>query len=282
MHPAPTQLRHLLRLVDDDTPEVRLGIARALQDWGGDLSELLPDLGIDLPPAEREVVSRLLHPARRERLQNEWLVPSGGWPALAEDWEAFESLLRCISDFLHDGLTLRPALHDALDLLAEEFEAQHGDDPSPDQLRRWLFRAGRYRGNSEDYHAPENSDLAWVIANGKSNPLGLALVFILTGRRLGLDIEGCNYPAHFLTRIVVDGRVRAVDCFRAGRWYDLQTLLDSGSVPREARPALLAAASPGAMLTRLLLNLAHSLRVAGRGEDEALITELITSLDPPP
>jgi len=272
----------LLRLVDDETPEVRRSVALALQDWGGDLSEMLPDLGIDLPPAEREVVSGLLHPARRERLQNEWLVPTGGWPALAEDWEAFECLLRCVSDFLHDGLTLRPALHDALDLLADDFATEHGEDSSPDQLRRWLFEAGRCRGNTGHYHAPENSDLAWVIANGKSNPLGLALVFILTGRRLGLDIEGCNYPSHFLTRIVVDGRVRVVDCFNGGHWHDLQTLLESGSVPRAARPVLLAAASPGAMLKRLLQNLQHSFGLAGRGEDEILIADLIASLEAPP
>lgn len=282
MNPPQAQLRHLLRLVDDETPEVRDGVARALQTWGGDLSEYLPDLDIDLPPAERALVSRLLHPARRERLMTEWLVPSGGWPALAEDWESFESLLRSLSDFLHDGLTLRPSLHDALDSLADEFETETAaGDPSPDDLRRWLFESGRFQGNQDDYHAPENSDLAWVICNGRSNPLGLALVFILTGRRLGLEIEGCNYPAHFLARIVIDGHIHVVDCFHGGRCHALRSLLDSNSVPREARPTLLAAASPGAMLVRLLQNLRHSFRNAGREDDEHLVDSLIASLAPP-
>jgi hypothetical protein len=279
MQPNTAQLRHLLRLVDDETPEVRHKVTQALAAWGGDLSEDLPQLGIDLSPAERSLVSSLLHPARQARLRAEWLVPTGGWPALAEDWETFEALLRLLSDFLHDGITPRPSLHDALDLLAAECAADH-PCPNAEDLRRWLFESGRFTGNHADYHAPQNSDLAWVIANRQSNPLGLALVFILTGKRLDLEIEGCNFPTHFLARIVFHGRTHIVDCYHGGRSHELGSLLDSGSVTRESRAALLAPASPGAMLHRLLLNLRHSFQLAERPADDALIAELVTSLEP--
>ena len=131
--PLPS-LHHLLRLLDDETPAVRESVQQVLTEFNGDLSEHLPDLGIDLSIHERSLLSRLLHPGRRKRLRKEWLVPSGGWPALGNDWDRVEALMRMLSDYLHDGITLRLPVADALDLLAEEYELSGGgpDPEAPD------------------------------------------------------------------------------------------------------------------------------------------------------
>jgi hypothetical protein len=78
----------------------------------------------------------MLRPARREILVRDWIAPSGGAMALHEDWESFEALLRTISDFLHDGITLRQPLSDALDLLMEE--AIDDGVTDADELRTFL------------------------------------------------------------------------------------------------------------------------------------------------
>jgi regulator of sirC expression with transglutaminase-like and TPR domain len=41
---------------------------------------------------------------------------------------------------------------------------------------------------------------------------------MLTGRRLGLDIQGCNFPGHFLARIQEGDEVWLIDCFNRGRF----------------------------------------------------------------
>lgn len=278
--PEPS-LHHLLRLLDDETPAVRESVQQALAGFHGDLSEQLPDLGVDLSAHERSLLSRMLQPGRRRRLRTEWVVPSGGWPALGDDWDRVEALLRILSDYLHDGLTLRLPVPDALDLLAEEFELS-GSGHGPDELRRWLFAGGRFRGDEADFHAPHNSDLSWVLANGRSNPIGLSLVYLLCGRRLGIEVEGCPFPGRFLCRIHVDGVPRIVDCFDRGHSHDLEALLTRSDLSHSARRTLEMPAPAGAILVRVLRNLQRAFRELDRKEDSDLVTELLDSLEGQP
>ena len=119
---SPERLAVLLRLLDDDSPPVRASVENALSAFGGDVSELLGESEVHLGEAELELLSLLLLPSRRERLRREWVVPAGGAAAVQDDWELFEALLRSLSDYLHDGVTMRQPLGDALDLLAEDLE----------------------------------------------------------------------------------------------------------------------------------------------------------------
>ena len=118
--PAPEELDALLRLLDDETPEVRTRVAERLALCGGDISEWLATQSRALSTHEKLVLTALLGATRRQTLEREWLVPTGGAAALGEDWDSFEAILRVLSDFIHDGITLRQPLSDALDLLPEE------------------------------------------------------------------------------------------------------------------------------------------------------------------
>ncbi|OYV00049.1 MAG: hypothetical protein CFE26_24590, partial [Verrucomicrobiales bacterium VVV1] len=174
----------------------------------GDLSELIADLGWDSNEADRALLSELLHPARAGTLRREWIVPG----ALGDDWDSLEHLLRLISDFLHDGVSLRQSLPDAFDLLAEEAEENDASD-SEEELCEFLFGGGRFKGNRESYYDPRNSDLGYTLSAGTSNPLGLCLVFLFTARRLGLEASGVPFPGHFLCRFHEEGEPVIVDCF---------------------------------------------------------------------
>ena len=270
--PAPEELSALLRLLDDETPEVRSRVAGRLALCGGDLSEFLSTHPRGLSASERDVLVELLRPARRKALERDWLVPTGGAAALREDWDAFEALLRTISDFLHDGITIRQPLSDALDLLAEEAE-ERGVATSND-LRAFLFEDGRLAGNETEYDDPRNSDLAWVIAEGRSNPLGLALVFILVARRLDLVVEAVNFPGHFLCRIYEDGFPIIIDCFDHGRMHLQASLLEDPEMGRAERSILRQTADPGTVLLRLLNNLVAALEGEGRDDDARLVRKL--------
>jgi regulator of sirC expression with transglutaminase-like and TPR domain len=274
--PAPEELDALLRLLDDETPEVRSRVAERLALCGGDISEWLATWPRTLSAGEKSVLAGLLSPPRRETLEREWLVPTGGAPALREDWESFEALLRAISDFLHDGITIRQPLSDALDLLAEE--ADEGGVASANDLRAFLFEGDRLAGNRDDFDDPRNSDLAWSIAEGRSNPLGLCLVFMLVARRLELVVEAVNFPGHFLCRIHEDGYPVIVDCFEHGRLHLQSTLLESPDFGRAERNILCQTADPGTVLLRLLNNLSGALGGAGRKDDARLIRKLRATL----
>lgn len=275
--PDAKELSALLRLLDDDTPEVRTVVAERLAEVGGDLSEILPDMARHLSGREKELLASMLLPARRKTLREEWLTPRFGSAALGDDWELFESHLRLLSDFLHDGLSLRQPLSDALDLLAEE--AQEDGVAGPNDLRIFLFEQRRLGPNEGNYYDSRNSDLAWCLSEGVSNPIGLGVIYMLTGQRLGLEVEGICFPGHFLCRIQEDGYPLIVDCYDKGCIHSQDALIDpSNELSREQRRALEGSADLGSILMRVLNNLMDALARERREEDAALIKEMRDSM----
>jgi regulator of sirC expression with transglutaminase-like and TPR domain len=274
--PTPAELGALLRLLDDETPEVRERVSARFALCGGDISEWIATQPQPLATRERILLAEMLSPPRREVLAREWIVPTGGAAALQEDWETFEALLRALSDFLHDGISLRQPLSDALDLLAEE--ATDEGVQTAMELRAFLFEGTRLNPNKAGYDDPRNSDLAWCLTEGHSNPLGLCLIFMLVGRRLNLEIEGVNFHSHFLCRVFEDGFPIIIDCYDHGRIHLQMTLLESPDLNRAQRDLLRHSAGPGVMLLRLLNNLHRALEDAARDEDAALVAKLRTTL----
>jgi hypothetical protein len=275
--PGPRELSALLRLLDDDTPEVRSVVAGRLAEVGGDLSEILPDMARSLSGREKELLTSMLLPARRKTLREEWVTPGFGLAGLGDDWELFESHLRLISDFLHDGLSLRQPLSDALDLLAEE--AQEDGVAGANDLRVFLFERKRLGPNGVNYYDPRNSDLAWCLAEGVSNPIGLGVIYMLTGQRMGFEIEGISFPGHFLCRIREDGYPLIVDCYDRGCIHSQNVLTDpTNDLGREQRRALEGSADLGTILLRVLNNLIDAFVRKGRMEDAELITEMRESM----
>lgn len=269
----PVELSALLRLLDDETPEVRAGIAGRLSDYGGDLSELLPEAAPLLGDSEKTILAEILRPARRRALRDDWQVPASGSAGLADDWELFESQLRILSDFLHDGVSMRQPLSDALDLLSED--AREAGCHSADELRIYLFEEKRLRPNSKNYYDPRNSDLAWCLDQGHSNPIGLGAIFMLLGKRMDMEIEGLSFPGHFLCRIYEDGVALVVDCFDRGKVHAQATLTDAGNdLSEEQIQALEGCADLGTILIRVLNNLIDSFQRLGQVEDAKLIIEL--------
>jgi len=275
--PAPEELSALIRLLDDETPMVRTRVSECIARFGGDISEWLASQPHELSSKEKKILAEMLSTPRREALAREWVVPTGGPAPLEEDWESFGSPLQTLSDFLHDSITLRQPLSDALDLLAEE--ASEDGVLDENDLRAFLFESGRLKGNQKEYYDPRNSDLAWAISEGRSNPLGLCLIYILTARRLDLEVEGINFPGHFLCRIHQDGYPVVIDCFDGGRLHLQSTLLENAEqLSKQQKIQLKQTAGPGTIIIRLLNNLSQSLKQADRQEDALLIQKLRMTL----
>lgn len=121
-------------------------------------------------------------------------------------------------------------------------------------LGRTLAAAG-FRGNAQDYYDPRNSFLNEVLDRGLGIPITLSVVWIETGARAGVDIEGVGMPMHFLVRA---GDVLA-DPFDAGRILHPDDAiamfgrLTEGRTPW--RDEYLAAAQPRDIVRRALHNL---------------------------
>jgi hypothetical protein len=276
---AKSELPHLVKLLDDEDPAVRTVLSARLARYPGDVSRELDLLGITLPEGDRSRLGQLLAPGRRRRLRRNWIVPARGLDSSDGDWDSFELLLRLLSELLHDGIAVRPSLPDALDQLADEalLHRAHHDEGA---LCRFLFGSGRFRANKSGFYQPNNSDLLWTLSHRKGNPLGLAVLAMLVAHRLGLRIGGCNFPAHFLAWIAIDGRDHLVDCYGAGRLLPLAEIRNNpAALTPESQRAIAQPCTMRAILLRILGNLHLAYSQLANLDDTALVTELITSLE---
>jgi regulator of sirC expression with transglutaminase-like and TPR domain len=91
-----------------------------------------------------------------------------------------------------------------LDALADDLRPRFGDAPIAERvaaLNRFLFVEHGFSGNRSDYYDPRNSYLNDVLDRRTGIPITLALVYIGTARRAGLEAAGIGFPGHFLARI---------------------------------------------------------------------------------
>lgn len=150
-----------------------------------------------------------------------------------------------------------------LDQLAEAVKDRLANETAPvlvlRELLQTLYNRHRFRGNRDAYYDPRNSFLSDVLDREKGIPLTLGIVVLEVGWRLGLPLEGVNFPGHFLVRFQGEEFALLVDPFDGGklRFEDqAQELLDRvyGGMVR-VQPAFLRRAGRRDMIVRLLTNL---------------------------
>ena len=150
-----------------------------------------------------------------------------------------------------------------LDQMAEEVKDRLGEETAPPvvlcELLEMLFVRRGFSANRKAYYDPRNSFLNDVLDRSTGIPLTLGIVLLEVGWRLGLPLEGVNFPGHFLVRYRGDALDLLIDPFDGGkvRFADqAQELLDQlygGMVP--VQDSFLRSASRRDMLVRLLTNL---------------------------
>lgn len=85
-----------------------------------------------------------------------------------------------------------------------------------DMLRNVMAARHGYRGDESTYDDLQNADLTRVIDRRRGLPVALAILYIHTARALGWQIEGVNFPGHFLVRLRVGGQAAILDPFDQG------------------------------------------------------------------
>lgn len=74
-----------------------------------------------------------------------------------------------------------------------------------------------YRGDRVTYDDLRNADLMRVIDRRQGLPVALAILYIHAARSQNWQIEGVNFPGHFVIRLYHDGRAAILDPFDGGK-----------------------------------------------------------------
>ena len=133
-----------------------------------------------------------------------------------------------------------------------------------------------FRGNAEEYYDAKNSLLSDVIETRLGIPISLAMVYLIVGRRAGMQIDGINLPGHFIARYE---RI-FFDPFHEGRILsrpDCEAILARQRLKTES--SYFAPASARVVLMRMLANLVFIFERSGEKEKHALVMSWLKALD---
>ena len=269
-----SKLPHLLKLISDDSSIVREAVSQELLDFGPSLHEELKLLSPPPSEEEQEQIADLIQECHLKRLKEKW----GEWKKLPSNDEKLENGLELLSNF-QNGPHYPATLGFLLDKLAKEYGEFHSDQ-DVFKLAQFLFQTKRLQGAQEDYYNPANSNLVYVIENRKGIPISLACIYILTAHRLGLAVEGCNFPNHFLARVYDGGKMLLVDCFNGGKCYSETEVLEMLTDSKEALQDILhIKADAESILRRVLSNLIWAYQKIGRLDESQWLSELARDLN---
>lgn len=145
----------------------------------------------------------------------------------------------------------------------------------------------RYKGDAATYDDLDNTNLFRVIDRRRGLPVALGILYIVTGRSLGWNVTGLNFPGHFLIQVQHGSQRRIVDPFDGLRRLDapeLRMLLKRIAGPEaELSPEHYSPVSSRDLLLRLENN--RKLRLVAKNHLDPAIAALegmllITPADP--
>jgi regulator of sirC expression with transglutaminase-like and TPR domain len=252
------EIQALLRLIDDDN----LALAEQARDTLVEHGEVaLPALQAfaDINPL---LAANLTQRIAAQLLETEWA-------ALAREPDA-EAAALLLARWL-DPLLDRERITSQLDRLAQPLRGTLPTSPTragyrreAHALREWLAIAKGFRGNVEDYYAPENSLLPNVLEKRRGLPLTLSMVYLFVARRLGAPLYGIGLPGHFIVRYGDDANGIFIDPYNQGALMthaDCRRWLVQQNVPW--REEILRPISDHAMIERMLRNLVNAYSTVG-------------------
>jgi regulator of sirC expression with transglutaminase-like and TPR domain len=77
-----------------------------------------------------------------------------------------------------------------------------------------------FKGNSDDYHSPDNSYINRVLETKKGNPISLAIIYSIIAQRLNIPIFGVNLPQHFILAYKDDSQLQNNPSFKGNAYMD--------------------------------------------------------------
>src|SRR5580700_1703678 len=148
----------------------------------------------------------------------------------------------------------------------------------------FLFGQKGFDGNRDAFGDPRNSFLNDVLERRLGIPITLAVLYLEVGRRLGLNLFGVSFPAHFLVKAVDERGELIIDPFNGGAILDLDEirarLTQIYGQPVDVDPAMLKAVGARDILVRMLRNLKNIYASASDWNRALGVLDRILMLDP--
>lgn len=251
------QIPYLLALIDDDSPTTRRAVLKELSAYGKNLEQIYDTL--NPPPTEsvRRKVQELLSHYLYNENGNHWM----DWLNEEDDYNRLEKAVTFLSSY-QSGFLDPDGIKKEIEELATAFKST-GAEINIFELSNFLFVSLGYSGDKSSYYDPKNNDISYVLKHKKGLPISLTIIYMLMGKKLGLSIEGYNFPGHFMAKSEWNGVSYLIDCFNNGEIFKENDFLNanvSGNIDTNKK---IFKANSKIIVGRVLRNLAKAYETAG-------------------
>ncbi|MBO6536850.1 MAG: transglutaminase family protein [Balneolaceae bacterium] len=255
-----SEIESLLLLMDDPDPFIQESVQNRFKQLGENAVPLLDEFRIETDNKDdKKRVSQIIHNIT--------------FPVLKADFqELLDRGVRNRKDLEYAVLTLsrfgNPTLRieeyqKKLDHFAEMVEPtiryRLDERRKMKQLIKFVFEDLNFKGDTEDYHNPDNCFIDQVIRRRRGLPITLSMVVMFLARRLEMPFFGVNMPIHFMLNYVSDKEEVLIDPYDNGAIvsYDqCYFFLKKNNI--EPKPDHFKIASDIEVLIRCIRNLIHS------------------------
>lgn len=211
------EFRALLVLLGDEDERVA-AVAREtlLKEQDAAVPYLLEAAGAP-DPRQRGRVRLLLEELRLGALEERWRL----YAAVPDDDLDLEQGCLLVSGLVRAVDPTR--ISGFLDAISGMVRAHMASVGPLQALSEVIFENMRFRGG--DYAEPDNYYLVSALDRRTGIPIVLATLFVLVGRRVGLEVAGVAAPSHYLARVERAEGPLYIDCYNRGRTYRQETLV---------------------------------------------------------
>jgi regulator of sirC expression with transglutaminase-like and TPR domain len=254
------EIESLIYLLDDPDPEVQTGVHNRFKEIGEHAVPLLDQYRSEtIRISEKESISEIIYQITYSNVLDEFsaILEQG-----VSNRRQLEYALLTLSKFGNPTLRIQE-YQKKLDKLSSKIGSEISYTPSITEkmqiLLQYVFRELRFRGDSSDYHHPDNAYLDRVIDRRKGLPIMLSAVVMFLGRRLNLPFYGVNMPIHFMLMYKTHNQDILIDPFDGGTivtYNQCCYFLKKNGI--EPRPEHLEKADEADILVRCIRNLKHS------------------------
>ena len=213
-----SEIDALISLLDDRDEEVVAHVTERLLSYGEDVLPLLEDRYLTEP--EKSVQQRIhsiidkIHFGQLKVRLNQWASEGGN--------DLFEGMY-LVAKFRYPELN-KQTLNNQIDKIKLDAWLELNFQLAPlDKVRILnyvLFDLFGLKGNSDNYHSPDNSYINKVLESKLGNPISLAIIYSIVAQRLNIPIFGVNLPQHFVLAYKDDSKIKSDVSYKGNSFMD--------------------------------------------------------------
>ncbi|EKB49412.1 transglutaminase-like domain-containing protein [Cecembia lonarensis] len=273
------ELNALISLLDDTDMEVKSHVRDRIIALGSDIIPLLEKKWEDsFNPEIQKEIEELVHFLQFDLVKHR-----------LKDWKKSpdQDLLTglwILNTYQYPDLEFEKLNADMHQIYFEVWTAFRNDLQPHEQVRiinGVLFNQLRFSANTKNFHSPGNSMLSNVIDTKRGNPISLAAIYLLVGKKLGLPIYGVNLPNLFVLTYKSKDITFYINAFNKGLVFsrqDISNYLEHLKI--ESREEYFEPCSSEDIVARFLRNMVVAFEKLGEVEKVEEVKELLAIVSP--